>query len=122
MFSVVVFIEMSLTSGDLTLNLALLGFVVSTLALIVQSVRAGYMSRQLSQSSVIQAIVWMEKMRPSRKILYLRRESKKPSDPWTTEEEEAAREASRWFDVLGVLDSTGHIDHKFVDRFYAIPA
>jgi len=64
----------------------------------------------------------MEEMRPERHLLYSLEKSNRKYDKWTEEEMKAAFKASRAFDILGTFDSSGLVDRRFVDRFYAIPA
>lgn len=86
--------------------------------------------RDVNQTSINCAIELMEATRKDRHILYATKNFWKPFSgntekllpEWTGEELEAADNVSRAFDILGILDSTGNIDSKFVDRFYAIPA
>lgn len=100
----------------------LLGFIVSTLTVIVQFVNSRNSAHQVSQTSIMKAIELMETSRSYRHVLYAIRQSKKPFPEWDADEKKAANMVVRAFDILGVLDNCGNIDHNFVDRFYAIPA
>lgn len=97
----------------------LLGFIVSLLALIMQFVNSRYSVRQMAQASIMKAIDLMESTRCEIGILYDIKKSGKGFNTWSEDDREAARAVVRTFDILGVLDNSGNIDHKFVDRFYA---
>jgi hypothetical protein len=100
----------------------LLGFIVSTLAVIVQFVNSRNSAHQVSQTSIMKAIEIMETSRIDRHILYSIRESKKRFSEWDANDRKAANNVVRAFDILGVLDNCNNIGHNFVDRFYAFPA
>jgi hypothetical protein len=100
----------------------LLGFIVSVFVAIIQLINSRNARNQVSQSTIIKIIEIMEDTREYRHVLYPQREKPKPFLEWTVKEKEAADKVARAFDVLGVLDNTGNINHKFVNRFYAVAA
>lgn len=96
--------------------------VVSVLALGISLLRNRWMSKQLKLSSAISVVDWLEAARPDRLKLYKVRDEKKPFNQWSEDEKTAANNITRKLDILGLLDSLGYLDQRFVDRFYAIPA
>jgi hypothetical protein len=113
----------SLPQISTELSLAfLLGFIVSSIAVIIQLINSKNSRNQVSQSTIIKVIEIMENTRDYRHELYPQRGNVKPFSQWNDREKKAADMVARAFDVLGVLDNTGNINRKFVNRFYAVAA
>ncbi len=98
----------------------LAGLIIPLAALIFQYLNTNYAKQQLTATAITQAITQLEQAE-TLQALYELAEQKKYSE-WSKEDKEAAIKASRAFDILGILDSSGQVSRKFVDRFYAIPA
>jgi hypothetical protein len=99
----------------ISLTVALCAFATAVL-------RNRWMAKQLRLSSAISIIKWLEDVRPDRQRLYKLREEGREFRDWSSDERDAAYRLTRWFDILGLLDSLGYVDQRLVDRFYAVPA
>lgn len=103
-----------------SLIISIISLILSATALFVSLLRNRLAVKQMTLSSAITIINWLDAVRPHRHLLYKIRDQKKPFKEWSDEEKDAANKVSRQFDILGVLEKLGYIDQEFVDRFWAI--
>lgn len=98
----------------------MISFITLVVSIFVSRYRNQLTTKQISLSSTISVINWLEEVRPYRHILYRVRHQNKSFKDWTENELDAANKVTRQYDILGVLEELGYVDQVFVDRFWAI--
>jgi hypothetical protein len=101
-----------------SLIISIISLIFSAIALLVALLRNRLMTKQMKLASAISIINWLDAVRPQRHLLY--KIKGKPFNEWSEKEKTAANDATRQYDILGVMENLGYVDKQFVDRFYAI--